>query len=437
MPIFLSHSLVANSPMSQLTSPNFLRVKNKMTKGDGMSYAEFSYPLMQAWDWWHMHITKGVSMQIGGSDQFGNITAGITAVKYLSTHHPDPAVRALAQQLEPLGFTVPLLTTSSGTKFGKSAGNAIWLDNDKTKSFDLYGYFLRTPDSEVAKYLKMFTFMPISDIDALVAEHMQEPHLRKAQHKLAHDFVGLIHGTHEADLVRSQHRQMFSKDPVELTSPLPDPDLKAQGVSLNTMPKIDMKLPQSLVNQKAMGRILFAAGLVDSVSEGHRVSVAGGAYVGGSPKHEPMNDGLVSWQQIKVWGAEETRKFLVHGDLLLLRKGKNNIRVVRVVPDEEYVLSGEKYRGMPWSVWREMVEKAKVKENISEADRAAVEKLLEDEDTRRLLEIKDEEAKSLLEEAKRVKKATRAKESKAEKLADHQDMKDLAEGKDGAEDPKI
>lgn len=109
-------------------------VRNKMEKGDGMSYAEFSYPLMQAWDWWHLyHSTDNVRIQIGGSDQYGNITAGIDAVNYMrqSVDKTDP-------DGDVFGFTVPLLTTSSGEKFGKSAGNALWLDREMLDPFKLY-----------------------------------------------------------------------------------------------------------------------------------------------------------------------------------------------------------------------------------------------------------------------------------------------------------
>ena len=112
-----------------------------MASGDGMSFAEFCYPLMQAWDWWHMYEEKGIQMQIGGSDQFGNIVAGIDAVKYIAKSHPDPLIRqenGVQDATAPYGFTVPLLTTAAGAKFGKSAGNAIWLDQALTTLFDLY-----------------------------------------------------------------------------------------------------------------------------------------------------------------------------------------------------------------------------------------------------------------------------------------------------------
>ena len=105
-----------------------------------MSFAEFSYPVLQSWDWWHMYHTKRIQMQIGGSDQFGNIVAGVDAIKYISKHHRDPDIRQEKEddKLVPYGFTVPLLITSAGQKFGKSAGNAIWLDKDMTSTFDLY-----------------------------------------------------------------------------------------------------------------------------------------------------------------------------------------------------------------------------------------------------------------------------------------------------------
>ena len=123
----------------------YCRVKNRMMKGDGMSFAEFTYPLLQSWDWWHMYSTKDIQIQVGGSDQFGNILAGVDVINYVRRHHDDPDIRqdqALTDEEEflrkPMGFTVPLLTTASGQKFGKSAGNAIWLDAEMTSAFDLY-----------------------------------------------------------------------------------------------------------------------------------------------------------------------------------------------------------------------------------------------------------------------------------------------------------
>lgn len=118
-----------------------------MEKGDGMSFAEFTYPLLQGWDWWHMFANHGVQLQVGGSDQYGNIVAGMDAIKHITLNNPETlegkdmldASGKLKDELSPMGITVPLLTTASGEKFGKSAGNAIWLDKNMTSPFDLYG----------------------------------------------------------------------------------------------------------------------------------------------------------------------------------------------------------------------------------------------------------------------------------------------------------
>lgn len=114
-----------------------------MQSGDGMSFSEFIYPILQSWDWWHMYDTKRVQLQIGGSDQFGNIIAGMDAINYINKNHYDPDKRIIKSeeayiQDKPMGFTTPLLTTSSGEKFGKTAGNAIWLQKEMTSSFELY-----------------------------------------------------------------------------------------------------------------------------------------------------------------------------------------------------------------------------------------------------------------------------------------------------------
>lgn len=118
-------------------------VKNRLQSGKGMSLSEFTYPLLQAWDWWKLIQQQNILVQVGGSDQAGNIQFGMDATKplmkanqeYWRKHAPKSEDREL---LEPMGFTTPLLTTPSGQKFGKSAGNAVWLDKDMTSSFDLY-----------------------------------------------------------------------------------------------------------------------------------------------------------------------------------------------------------------------------------------------------------------------------------------------------------
>jgi tyrosyl-tRNA synthetase len=329
-------------------------VKNKLYKGDGMSFSEFSYPLLQAWDWWHMYNTKGIQMQIGGSDQYGNIIAGIDAIKYIFQNHPNPDIRRGREEdfhslNRPVGFTVPLLTTSSGEKFGKSAGNAIWLDKEQTSTFDLYGFFMRQSDADVGRYLRLFTFLPLKDIEATMEEHMKAPEKRKAQHLLAREFVELVHGSEEAKDAESRHRMLFSKPGVAATTMLAE-DGKKQGppsqITLNNAPKANIKLPASLIYKKSIGRIIHAAGLAESSSEGHRFVSAGSIYIGGMPGQKTaMSDAALSFTPVKNWVIEDTAKFLVDGRLMILRKGKHNIRIVEVVTDEEWKESGMKYPG--------------------------------------------------------------------------------------------
>lgn len=327
------------------------RVKNKMEKGDGMSFAEFSYPLLQAWDWWHMYNTKGIQMQIGGSDQYGNIIAGIDAVKYICTNHPDPAIQRDIKDtlLEPVGFTVPLLTTASGEKFGKSAGNAIWLDKEQTSSYDLYGFFMRQSDADVGRYLRFFTFLPIDQIDTVMKEHMEAPERHKAQHLLAREFVELVHGIDEAEAAERQHRMLFSKPGSDAATNF-DGDGKTQAapdiITLNNAPKAKIKLPASLIHTKSIGRILYAAGLAESSSEGHRLVASKSVYIGAMPGQKlAMSDAALSFTPIKNWKNEETVNYLVDGKVMILRKGKHNIRIVEVVTDKEWKESGMMYRG--------------------------------------------------------------------------------------------
>ena len=136
-------------------------VKTRMENGDGMSFAEFTYPILQSWDWWHMYHTKRIQVQIGGSDQMGNIITGMDAVNYIRKNHYDPAVRQEKENflMKPMGFTVPLLTTASGEKFGKSAGNAIWLDTDMTSAFDLYQVNSENLEENVLTKIASFSYV--------------------------------------------------------------------------------------------------------------------------------------------------------------------------------------------------------------------------------------------------------------------------------------
>ena len=132
-----------------------------MEKGDGLSFSELAYPLLQGWDWWQLFKERNIQMQIGGSDQFGNITAGIDALNHISKNRINPEIEPLraGPLSKPVGFTVPLLTTAAGEKFGKSAGNAVWLDPEMTSTFELYQVGL-CPTSRVVSHSHVVPVLP-------------------------------------------------------------------------------------------------------------------------------------------------------------------------------------------------------------------------------------------------------------------------------------
>ncbi|KAK0746422.1 tyrosine--trna ligase precursor, mitochondrial (cyt-18) [Schizothecium vesticola] len=325
-------------------------VKKKMEAGDGMSVAELCYPIMQGWDWFELARQLGVQMQIGGSDQFGNILTGIEVFKAARNSDKDPASRLPRDNEldDPVGFTVPLLTDSKGAKFGKTAGNAVWLDPFLTSIYDMYGYLVRRPDADVERLLKLLTFLPLEDIQQLMADHTNDPSRRVAQHRLALEVTSLIHGTRNAADAAEQHRAMYRK-------PAPDGEEQYQAVvghptTPTNRPRMDMMLPRSLIMSTSIGRILQAAGLADSASAGHRLAATQGAYIGGAPgQKRAMDPSALAFTPVKVWAAQDTQKYLIDDEYLILRKGKHNLRIIKVVSDEEYAASGLTYPGQPYT----------------------------------------------------------------------------------------
>ncbi|CAF3514351.1 hypothetical protein SNK03_000860 [Fusarium graminearum] len=318
-------------------------VKRKMTEGDGMSLGEFMYPLLQGWDFWHMYNKLGIQMQIGGSDQYGNITAGIDALKTIRETEEAPHLKKPSTwDHEPVGFTVPLLTDASGAKFGKSAGNAVWLDEFKTTAFDLYGYFVRRSDDEVEKLLKMFTFMPMETISTLMEQHRANPQERKAQHALAFDVVSLVHGSERAVKEAQQHEFRFGS---RLSGIAKEPSPDSGIITPNNAPRSDIKLPRSIMDLSP-AKILHACGLASSSSEGNRLLSQQGAYIAAQPgQKRGLVPGNLSWTPMKAWFPEETAKFLIDERMLIMRKGKHNVRIVELISDEEFKKSGEIYPG--------------------------------------------------------------------------------------------
>lgn len=286
-------------------------VKNRLA-GDGMSFGEFSYQLLQAYDFWQLYKTRGVSLQIGGSDQYGNITAGIDLISRLQQQPED---KSNANIQEVFGLTVPLLTTPSGEKFGKSAGNAIWLDPLMTSPFDLYQYFLRTPDSHLDSYLRLFTLLSIPKIEGLVADHKMAPGKRKANRVLAGDVVMLVHGSKALESVDVANRILFPHDFEDQDSS----DVLSATDILEAFK--DNSSLHKLIRAKVVGvPVHVLMRLYSGIKSGKEAQrlIAGGA---------------VSIGDHKITSEKEVvhQELLIDDKVLLLRIGKNKVLVIEVL----------------------------------------------------------------------------------------------------------
>ena len=168
--------------------------------GPGMSFTEFTYQLIQGYDFYHLYKNYNCVLQMGGSDQWGNITTGTELVRRMS----DEEAKAYA-------LTCPLVTKADGTKFGKSEGGNIWLDANKTSVYKFYQYWINTSDIDAEKYIKIFTFLDKSTIDILISEHQQAPHLRLLQKRLAEEITTFVHSKEELDKAIEASNILFGK----------------------------------------------------------------------------------------------------------------------------------------------------------------------------------------------------------------------------------
>ncbi|WP_293773012.1 tyrosine--tRNA ligase [uncultured Corynebacterium sp.] len=262
-------------------------VKRRLA-GDGISYTEFSYMLLQANDYLYQHREYGCALQIGGGDQWGNIVSGVDLIRRVDGDR----VHAL---------TVPLVTDASGQKFGKSTGGGkLWLDPEKTSPYSWYQYFLNAGDSVVIDYLRWFTFLSQEEIVEYERKVAEEPFKREAQRRLAQEMTNLVHGEEATKAVELAAQALFGK--AELTDL--DEQTLAGALSETTVAEIASDAPRTIVD------LLVAAGLADSKGAARRTIKEGGAYVNNV--------------RIESEDWEPSADDLLHGSWLVLRRGKKN-----------------------------------------------------------------------------------------------------------------
>ncbi|WP_036333822.1 tyrosine--tRNA ligase [Microbispora sp. ATCC PTA-5024] len=260
--------------------------------GEGLSYTEFSYQILQANDYLELYRRHGCTLQLGGSDQWGNITAGVDLIRRVEGAH----VHAL---------TGKLITKADGTKFGKTAGGAVWLDPALTSPYAFYQYWLNADDRDVVRFLKVFTFRTREEVDELEKAVSERPAAREGQRALAEDLTTLVHGADELARVIAASRALFGQ------GSLADLDERTLDAALAEVPKaVVPSLGGTVVD------LLAESGLVESKSAARRAVKEGGAY---------LNNVKIT-DEDHTPGAED----LLHGRFLVLRRGKKTIGGVEV-----------------------------------------------------------------------------------------------------------
>lgn len=219
----------------------------------GITYAEFSYTLLQGFDFLHLFRNNNCVLQAAGSDQWGNITTGIELIRKI-------------ENKTAYGFTMPLILDSTGKKFGKSEGNALWLDKEKTSPYQIYQYLINSDDSKVVEYLKVFTFLSIEEIESLAKSVKEEPEKRLAQKALAFEVVKDLHGEEEAIKARNISEEVFSK-----------------GYSSEGMPSVDVVLSENM----NILDLLVSSNIATSKSEARRLVMGNGISINSEKQTNP------------------------------------------------------------------------------------------------------------------------------------------------------
>jgi tyrosyl-tRNA synthetase len=270
-------------------------VKRRLEGTDGMSYTEFSYSLLQAYDFLELYRRFRCTLQMGGSDQWGNITAGMDLIRRVE------GVRAY-------GVVMPLVMTAAGTKFGKTEEGTVWLDPHLTSPYAFYQFWLNTDDRDAVKYLKFFTFLDEARIDEVEAAGAAEPGKRHAQRALAREVTALVHGAAAVTAAEAASARLFSGD--------------LSSMSVEDLLQIFPNVPSTSIAYCADGwrlvSLLTEAGVTQSNSEAGRLIRNGGIYV---------NDQRVGDDKARLSPDQA-----IGGEVFVVRKGKKENFLLRVVP---------------------------------------------------------------------------------------------------------
>ena len=261
----------------------------------GISYTEFSYQVLQAYDYLELYRRDQCRLQIGGSDQWGNIVAGLDLIRKVeggSAH----------------ALTVPLLAKSDGSKFGKTASGAIWLDESMTSAYEFFQFWLNSDDADMPKLLKVFSMKDRTEIERLIETVKVNPGAREAHRELAREMTAMIHGQQMAKSVEEAAKALFGQGEIA------ELDLKTLDSALSQLPKTTIKKGDPY---PSWVDLLAATGVVDSKSAARRIVKEGGGY---------LNN-----KKVESEDFTPSKNDLLHGKYLLLRKGKRDLAAVEVI----------------------------------------------------------------------------------------------------------
>ena len=286
---------------------NYMMAKDSVKKRfdpnentDGMSFTEFSYQLLQGYDFLHLYRQKGLTLQMGGSDQWGNITTGTELIRRIA------GGKAYA-------LTCPLITKADGTKFGKSEGGNVWLDAEKTSPYKFYQYWINVSDEDAQRYIKIFTMLSREEIEQLISEHQAAPHLRVLQNKLAEELTVLVHGREELQKAQKASQILFGNSTSD--------DLRQ--LDAKTFLEVFDGVPQAEVT-----RTDIAAGL-DMIAA---LSATTGFIASNSEARRALKEKSIAVNKEKV---EESyiiaEKDIIDDKFVLLQRGKKNYFVIVIV----------------------------------------------------------------------------------------------------------
>lgn len=283
---------------------NYMTAKDSVKKRleTGLSFTEFSYQLLQGYDFYHLYKNKGVTLQMGGSDQWGNITTGTELIRRMDGG-------------EAFALTTPLVTKADGTKFGKSEGGNVWLDPEMTSPYQFYQFWLNVSDDDAPKLIRKFSLLSKEEIEALEKEHAEAPHLRVLQKAMAEDITVRVHSREYYEMSVRASSILFGKSTTE----------ELAAINEKTLLSVMEGVPQVEITDSEYNNALSVTDLLSEITNGQIFSSKGEA-------RRMIKGGGVSINKQKIADVEQKPEFtLLQEKFLLVQKGKKNYYLVKVI----------------------------------------------------------------------------------------------------------